>query len=254
MRSLSRLSRTGFTLIELLVSIGVIGILLAILLPVLSSARRPALEVKSLANLRSLGGTFDGYVAQNQDRYPTALPDTNYSISMNGGLGLSLGGLSARWGSSYLWPMVIREFAPWEEHARTWVSPGADANARLLGNDGEGNIHFLPSYSYSNSFVAMPTVWSSGATPTVEMVRPVRPSMIAHPGAKVLLWDRERAYLPRNAQGAVDPKHKTPVLFADGHASAKDMREATPGFPNPLNDNDSRPLHNTPGGVTGADF
>lgn len=60
--------RAAFSLIELLVVIGIITILISILLPVVSSARRAARSTQCLANLAQWSQAFEMYLNENRGK------------------------------------------------------------------------------------------------------------------------------------------------------------------------------------------
>lgn len=60
----------GFTLIELLVVIAIIVILMAILLPSLSNARKQAGNITCQSNLKQFGLLLEMYIEENSGKFP----------------------------------------------------------------------------------------------------------------------------------------------------------------------------------------
>jgi len=71
----------GFTLVELLVVIGIIALLISILLPALSKARKQANTARCLSNLRQVMMGFQFYVGENKG----SLPPTKQQLDDDGG-------------------------------------------------------------------------------------------------------------------------------------------------------------------------
>ena len=251
MNHLVNKNKGAFTLVELLVTISIIAVLLAIAIPTLSNTRSVARQAQSLANLRSIGVTLELYAAEHNSQYPFYQAGDPMRLSSRqstpGGLSMS-----PHWHIDKMWPVLMHNTAPWDEHLLSWYSPGREHigppnTIPLIVGFGPGPV----SYHYSNSFTASPRVWNGDNNATENDIGPVNITAVAHPSAKVIMFDYDRAYITRQV-AARDPR---PLLSADGSASTRLDSDAAQPVPNPLNAPEyPRRYHDTPNGVLGRDF
>jgi len=263
----------GFTLIELLVTIGIIGVLMAILLPALGGARSSALQIVAMSNVRSVGTQFEIFTGDNRHYPHQSLGEVPAGLDMGDDfepvgdeliIGWYPGGVIVAttnyFDHSWMWPAMVAPIDDWPDYWETWISPRKDQplpNLDDFGFDPEMSIEDVISIRYSNSFIASPQYWS-GANQDVDHshLRAVKPHDVRFASNKVMLWDDDLSYMvgkktPERVDGLLDAK--TPMCFADGHGDTLLPSDASEAVANPVT-GETIKLHNTKDGVQGRDY
>jgi prepilin-type processing-associated H-X9-DG protein/prepilin-type N-terminal cleavage/methylation domain-containing protein len=206
----------AFTLIELLTVIAVIGILAAILIPVVGKVRETARSAHCVRNLSGLGAAFQLYAADNRQMYPAlryraADPAGNKNPSAQG------------W-QVEINPYLTRAVATF---SRLKQSPDADSYAfcpefvRKFRDDPNWNTYTTGGYGMNPELGIAVNVWNYRFN-SLRIVEPSRTILVGDSGDFHLsvngAWQTNTTSLGGYASGdPVRHGNRATYLFADGH-------------------------------------
>jgi prepilin-type processing-associated H-X9-DG protein/prepilin-type N-terminal cleavage/methylation domain-containing protein len=212
----------GFTLVELLVVIAVIGILVALLLPVLAQSKRRAQQIQCVGNMHQQGIALQNFLADNHG-YPTPFGGKTTDIPGSWQRQLEVGGFdvskparnffkvgvwrcpSARWGAGVPPPGAYAAYYSYNVY-------GVEKRGSLWGTEALG----LWGHSDLNGF-----------TPPIGESQVANPSDMIAIGesfdGSLTLFRADLSYL--ESRGFASSRHqgKANVVFCDGHVESSQL-------------------------------
>ena len=204
-----RLSVRGFTLTELLVVIAIIGILAAILIPVVGKARETARNTACLANLRNVHGWLTIYASEHKGRHPAPM-GPNLDTPNNTGNISWWAVLQTYFTPPYLMPAVGDR----NPASNPWYCEAAEEGGRYP--NGVRRVYAMNAQGGTPDLYFMP----------VQNTKPAQTLIVAD-GAPWNSGDQDSsAYFRASGNGTssllIDPRHRGKIngVFLDGHVSA----------------------------------
>ena len=197
----------AFTLLELLVVVAIIGVLLALLLPVLSQSKTKAQQTQCIANLRQLGIGLQAFAADNHS-YPSGIAGTNTEMNGTWERQLERGGFGTDQVRSNFWAKGV------------WRCPSAWSESQA-SNEGRS------SYGYNAYGVG-------GGHPTnalglmghfesfSDLFTPIRESEVIQPSDMIAIGESSSGGIFFTRRALRPPRHqgKVNVTFCDGHVES----------------------------------
>ncbi len=170
----------AFTLIEVLVVIGIIGVIIALTFPVLSSIRRSTIEHKSLANMHTHMSVLQLYATDHRGILPFLThPEADFTILRGGGEAVQ----SRFFGVNEYWFIGLTD-----------LYYGSSLDLDLFAYPGQGGGIYL----YSSTLFTTHEYWNPATrdTTTVQQWHPRRITQTRYPSSKVAYTES------RNREGA----------------------------------------------------
>lgn len=222
----------------------IVGLVVALVMPTLRDLRRRALELKSLANLRSHAQILSVYAGDEADGFPFFTdPEAPLSVVRGGGVAVAVSHFQSFW----TWNIAL---------ADNYF--GGEVLPEALVVPGMGSRHPITMYWYGDCFVARPDFWRLETRRVgTSQWRGTRASEVLFPSQKGVVFEMsgigEHGLFPRLRFSTVD-----------GAAASRLSRELTRpltggvgnGFgagPNMFGHIVGMPVMHTIGGVQGRD-
>tara|TARA_R110000782_G_scaffold45706_12_gene101386 strand:- start:3693 stop:4436 length:744 start_codon:yes stop_codon:yes gene_type:complete len=204
-------SRNAFTIVEVLVAVAIIAVIMSLIAPSISAARRSGIDVASLANLRTHAQVATLYAGDYRDFAPfIADPDATQSVIRGGGTTVIIEYFDSGW--AWAFALTDEYYGVGLQSALTEQEWGVFAIPRSMG----------PTYRYSPNFVTRPAFWNEH-TRAAGQLGPTRLGDVRSPDAKAIFieWDLERS-LPWWTQDTIGHPHRFGFGFVDGSARRPD--------------------------------